>query len=75
MGNEELTYASAIAELENIVKGIESGEVDVDVLAERLKRATELIKFCNDRLKGTQEAVSKILVDMEGADKDDDSVM
>lgn len=65
MGNNELTYASAIAELETIVKEIESGEVDVDVLAGKVKRASELIRFCNDRLKGTQTEVNKILVDLE----------
>lgn len=70
MATEELTYEKAITELEDIVKGIESGEVNVDLLTERLKRAAELIKFCNERLKGTQDAVSKILVDMEGAAKD-----
>ena len=65
MGNNKLTYASAIAELETIVEEIESGEVDVDVLAGKVKRASELIRFCNDRLKGTQTEVNKILVDLE----------
>jgi len=65
MGNSELTYASAIEELETIVNDIESGEVDVDVLAAKVKRASELIKFCNERLKGTQAEVNKILVDLE----------
>jgi exodeoxyribonuclease VII small subunit len=73
MDSEELTYKLAITELEAIVKDIESGEVDVDALAEKVKRATELIKFCNDRLKGTQDAVNKILLDVEATDKDDDS--
>lgn len=65
MGNNELTYASAIAELETIVKEIESGEVDVDVLTGKVKRASELIRFCNDRLKGTQTDVNRILIDLE----------
>lgn len=65
MGNSELTYASAIEELETIVNDIESGEVDVDVLAAKVKRASELIKFCNERLKGTQAEVNNILVDLE----------
>jgi len=30
-----------------------------------VKRASELIRFCNDRLKGTQTEVNKILVDLE----------
>lgn len=72
MNSKELTYKSAFTELEAIVKDIESGEVDVDALAEKVKKATELIKFCNDRLKVTQDAVNKILVDVEATDKDED---
>jgi exodeoxyribonuclease VII small subunit len=73
MESEELSYTSAITELEAIVKDIESGEVDVDALADKVKRATELIRFCNDRLKGTQDAVNKILLDVEATDKDEDT--
>ena len=64
MGNNELTYASAIAELEAIVNEIESGEVDVDILTAKVKRASELIKFCNVRLKGTQDEVNRILAEL-----------
>lgn len=71
MAGKEMTYASAIAELEKIVQDIESGEVDVDVLAEKVKRSTELIKFCNARLKGTQDAVTKILVEIEAEDAEE----
>jgi exodeoxyribonuclease VII small subunit len=73
MGNRKLNYTSAMTELEAIVKDIESGEVDVDVLAEKVKRSAELIKFCNERLKGTQDAVNKVLVDIETTGEDEDS--
>lgn len=65
MSKNKLTYASAITELEEIVKDIESGEIDVDVLTEKVKRASELIKFCKDRLRNTKKAVEKTLVDIE----------
>lgn len=71
MRSKELTYSKAITELEKIVGDIESGEVDVDVLAEKVKRSAELIKFCSERLKGTQDAISNILVDIDADDKDD----
>jgi exodeoxyribonuclease VII small subunit len=73
MAKSELTYASAITELEEIVNEIESGEVDVDVLAGKVKRASELIKFCNERLKGTQTEVNKILVDLEDKEEGSDT--
>lgn len=40
-------------------------KIDVDVLTEKVKRASELIKFCKDRLRNTQKAVEKTLVDIE----------
>jgi len=72
MKHKELTYSTAITELEAIVRDIESGEIDVDILTEKVKRASELSKFCNDRLKGTEDAVKKILVDIEAVDRDED---
>jgi exodeoxyribonuclease VII small subunit len=65
MAKSKLTYSSAIAELEGIVGDIESGEIDVDVLTEKVKRASELIKFCKDRLRNTQKTVETTLVDIE----------
>jgi exodeoxyribonuclease VII small subunit len=65
MSKSKLTYTSAITELEEIVKDIESGEIDVDVLTVKVKRASELITFCKDRLRYTQKEVEKTLVDIE----------
>jgi exodeoxyribonuclease VII small subunit len=65
MSKSKLTYTTAITELEAIVQDIESGEIDVDVLAAKVKRASELIKYCKDRLRNTQKEVEKILVDIE----------
>lgn len=68
MKTNETTYSSAIRELEEIVTEIESGEVDVDVLTVKVKRASELIKFCKDNLKGTQKAVNKVLDDIDATE-------
>jgi exodeoxyribonuclease VII small subunit len=65
MSKSKLTYTSAITELEAIVRDIESGEIDVDVLTAKVKRASELIKFCKDNLRNTQKEVEKTLVDIE----------
>ena len=43
---EKLTYTEAKKELEAIVAAIESGELDLDALTEKVKRASELIAFC-----------------------------
>ena len=49
---EPAGYAEALAELEAILSDLESADVDVDVLATRVQRATHLIAFCRERLAG-----------------------
>jgi exodeoxyribonuclease VII small subunit len=63
--SRELSYSSAMTELEEIIGSLESEEVDVDALAEKVARASFLVKFCRERLKGAEEEVKKIVSDME----------
>ncbi len=63
---EEIKYTDAFQKLETIVSEIESGEISVDELAEKVKMAAHLIKTCKDKLTSTEEDVSKILKDLEG---------
>ena len=55
------TYNEAIEKLRVIVEDIESGELDVDVLSEKVKEATRLIKLCKEKLFKADEEVKKIL--------------
>jgi len=48
-------------ELEEIISSIESEEINVDVLSEKVKRAAYLISFCKGRLRNTEEEVKKAL--------------
>lgn len=59
-----LTYSQAKQELEKIVSAIESGELDVDALTEKVKRASELIAFCKEKLTKTDEELQRILEDL-----------
>ena len=61
MSDIELTYKSAKEELEQIVTAIESGELDVDSLTQKVKRASVLIAFCKGKLTQTDEELQKIL--------------
>ncbi|MBU6315196.1 MAG: exodeoxyribonuclease VII small subunit [Acidobacteria bacterium] len=47
---EPAGYAEALAELEDILADLESADVDVDVLATKVQRATQLIAFCRERI-------------------------
>ena len=58
---EKMTYESAYAELTDIAADIENETISVDELAAKVKRAAELISFCQEKLKSTETEVSKII--------------
>ena len=69
--SKQLTYSLALTELEEIISAIESEEINIDTLAEKVKRATYLIRFCKGRLRNTEEEVKKVLSEIEEAAEDD----
>jgi exodeoxyribonuclease VII small subunit len=58
-------YADAMSELEEILDELEGDHLDVDVLAERVRRASELIKLCRTRIARAQADVNRIVTDLE----------
>lgn len=66
----DLTYSSAVAELDAILEELEDDALDVDVLAERVERASLLIRFCRTRITSARTQVGKIVADLDelGAD-------
>jgi len=54
-------YEEAVSQLEEIVKKMESGELDIDMMSTELKNAQQLIKLCKDKLTKTEEEIKKIL--------------
>ena len=65
MSEPDIGYADAMAELERILAELEGDHLDVDVLAERVRRASELIKLCRSRIARAQDDVAKIVTDLE----------
>lgn len=64
-----MNYQKSIDELENIIKNIESDEISVDELSQKVKRATELISVCHKALHDTEENVQDILRDIDSGRK------
>jgi exodeoxyribonuclease VII small subunit len=58
-------YAAALDELESILTELESGEVDIDRLADQVRRAAELLELCRARLDGAQVEVARILTELD----------
>ncbi len=61
----KLTYEQAMSQLEKIVSQIESGNIDIDSLSEKLKEARNLISYCKDALKHVEKDVTKVLSEEE----------
>ena len=66
MNKKSLSYTEAVSAIEEILQQIETGELDVDELADKVKKASELLKVCKDKLFQTEKEIAKILKEMEG---------
>jgi len=63
--SEELDYAGALTELDAILIELEDETLNVDVLADRVGRASELISFCRTRISNAQLHVEQIVADID----------
>jgi exodeoxyribonuclease VII small subunit len=63
-----LTYREALTELETILVGLESDDVDVDRLTEQVARAAALIRLCRERVRGAQVEIEHIVADLDADD-------
>jgi len=65
MSKKQLSYNDAIEEIEIIINRIENQELEIDELSVNVKRVAELLNFCKQKLKSTEEEVHKILKDFD----------
>lgn len=64
MTKKEFSFNEAVIRIEEILKNIESGELDVDKLSIEVKQASELIKQCQKKLKTTEDEINSIFKDL-----------
>ena len=62
-------FDELLVEIENIVKDLENGNIDLETSIEKYSEAMKLIKICSDKLNKATESVNKIL-DENGELKD-----
>ena len=60
-------YATALAELDAILRELEGSDVDVDHLADRVARASELIALCREKITNAQLRVEQVTSDLDAA--------
>jgi exodeoxyribonuclease VII small subunit len=63
--SDTINHTDAFEELQTIVIEIEKGEISVDELSQKVKRASHLIKICKTKLSTTEEDVNKILKELD----------
>ena len=57
----EIKYEDAVSEIEQIARDMDNGNLDIDQLGEKLKRAQTLIDYCKDKLTKTEEDINKLI--------------
>lgn len=57
---KEPTYQAAWTELQVIVNELQGGSVGIDDLKSKIDRAAELVRFCRERLRSTEEAITRL---------------
>ncbi len=60
-------YAAALSELDSILRELEGSDVDVDHLAERVARASELIQLCRAKISTAQLRIEQVTADLDAA--------
>jgi exodeoxyribonuclease VII small subunit len=64
MAKKEFSFNQAVTEIEKILHNIESGELDIDRLSVEVKRASELIRECQKKLRSTEDEINAIFKDL-----------
>ena len=65
INKKNLSYKEAITEIDEILSQLENNELDVDELSEKVKRVSQLVKLCKEKLHNTEQEVDKILKEMD----------
>ena len=59
------TYQEAITRIQEIVRLLETGDIEVDELTKLIEEATSLIQFCSTRLTSIDKEVSQLLQQLD----------
>ena len=61
MAKAKFSYDKSLVELQEIIEEINSGEIGIDNLEKKVKRARELLKGCQDKLRATEKEIEKLI--------------
>jgi exodeoxyribonuclease VII small subunit len=64
-GEPAVSFREAMDELEGILERIEGEEIDIDRLAEELRRAAQLLEICRGKIRKAEVEVTQIVQSLE----------
>ena len=67
MAEDTPGYAAALAELDSILQELEGSDVDVDHLADRVARASDLITLCRNKISMAQLRIEQVTADLDAS--------
>lgn len=67
---EELSFGAALAELETIVRALESGQLELEEGLARYERGVALLRACQEKLAAAKQRVTMLMGELEGDDSD-----
>ena len=65
--NEELNFEDALAQLENIVRELESGRIKLDDAVNAYEKAVKLKQLCENKLQAAKLKIEKIELKSDGS--------
>lgn len=60
-----MNYEEASRELQTIIDQLQEESVPIDELSEKTKRAADLIRFCRQKLRSTQQDLDQLFAEDE----------
>ncbi len=63
MAKKTLTYEAAMAELQQITAALQEEAVSMDDLSGKVARAAELLTYCREKLRKTEEETNKFFTE------------
>lgn len=67
MAEDTPGYAAALSELDSILQELEGSDVDVDHLADRVARASDLITLCRNKISTAQLRIEQVTADLDAS--------
>ena len=66
MSEKNLSFEQAVAELEDIVKRLEKGELTLDESINFFQKGVELTRYCNKKLDAAERSITMLIEGEDG---------